>query len=90
MKHMKTITVPAHSKEVIDYVTCDLCGEKIINRSDYSLDEVEVRHKSGVAYPDGGHGDEVEVDVCGKCFDTKLVPWLISQGAKIQSREWDY
>ncbi len=89
MKHLKTVEVPATTRETVDFVTCDLCGEKIDVRG-YDVDEVEVRHKTGSNYPEGGSGDETSVDMCGKCFDEKLVPWLRSQGAVPGTDEWDW
>lgn len=89
MKHMKTVEVPATTREEVDFVTCDLCGAKIEGRG-YDVDEVEVRHKTGSNYPEGGSGDETAVDMCGKCFDEKLVPWLRSQGAEPRTEDWDW
>jgi hypothetical protein len=89
MKHMKTVRVPATTKDYVDFVTCDLCGARIKDEQ-YVIDEVEVRHRAGTNYPEGGNGTEISVDVCGKCFDEKLIPWLKSQGAEPHVEEWDY
>ena len=89
MKHMKTVSVPASTREIVEFVSCDLCGAKIKSK-DFDVDEVEVRHKTGCSYPEGGSGEEVSVDMCGKCFDGKLVPWLRSQGVEPNTREWDW
>lgn len=89
MKHMKTVEVPATTKEVVDRVTCDLCGA-VINVRGYDVDEVEVRHKTGSNYPEGGSGDETSVDMCGECFDEKLVPWLRSQGVEPRTEDWGW
>ena len=89
MKHMKTVQIPATTKQVEYKVTCDLCGEEIKNEA-FSAEEVEVRHKTGLSYPEGGSGDETSVDMCGKCFDTKLVPWLRSLDVEPMTREWDW
>ena len=89
MKHIKTIEVPATTRETVDFVVCDLCGARI-NEKNYDVDEVEVRHKTGHSCPDGGNGEETSVDMCGKCFDEKLVPWLRSQGAEPRTEEWDW
>lgn len=90
MKHMKTVAVPATTREVVDFVTCDLCGAKIDTRDNYEVNEVEVHHKTGSSYPEGGSGEDVSVDMCGKCFDEKLVPWLRSQGVEPRTEEWDW
>lgn len=88
MKHMKTVGVPATTKEVVDFVSCDLCGAKL-GESRYDIDEVIVRHKTGSNYPEGGSGEETSVDMCGRCFDEKLLPFLRSQGADPRTEEWD-
>lgn len=89
MKHMKTVEVPATTRDVVNFVACDLCGAKISVRG-YEIDEVEVRHKTGNNYPEGGSGNETSVDMCGKCFDKKLVPWLRSQGVEPRTEDWDW
>lgn len=90
MKHMKTRVVPEHTEEVLDYTSCDLCKKKIEWRGSYVVDEVEVRHKTGSHYPEGGMGEETRVDLCGDCFDNKLLPWLQSQGCPAHTRDWDW
>jgi hypothetical protein len=102
MRHMKTVdvpAVPATTKEVVDKVTCDICG-KDANRdswgsSSYEFDEVEVeitvKRREGENYPEGGSGTEAVIDVCPDCFVKKLVPWVESHGhAKIETSEWDW
>ena len=89
MKHIETVQVPATTKEVTYKTTCDLCGEEI-KRGFFGAEEVEVRHRTGHSYPDGGNGDETSVDMCGRCFTTKLVPWLQSIGVEPTTREWDW
>jgi len=89
MKHMKKVDVPATTRDAVDFVTCDLCGAKIEEgRND--VNEIEVRHKTGSSFPEGGIGEETSVDMCGKCFDEKLVPWLRSQGAEPRTEDWDW
>lgn len=86
---MKTVEVPATTKQVLDKTTCDLCGAKI-KAGNYSAEEVEVRHRTGSSYPECGSGEEVRVDMCGDCFDTKLVPWLRTQGADPKPEDWEW
>ena len=91
MKHMKTVVIPESTRDVVDFVTCDLCKNKIDdNYSNYSAEETEVRHKRGAAYPEGGNGTETTFDICGQCFDEKLTPWMEANGATPATREWDY
>ena len=70
-------------------VTCDICHEEI-RREHGSAEEVTVEHKTGFSYPEGGSGETVLVDICPKCFDERLVPWLKSQGAEPRKEEWSW
>lgn len=77
---------------------CDLCGAVAKSgnweSSTYEVNETEievtVRQKDGDNYPDGGSGTKYEIDMCPKCFKDRLVPWLISEGAKIKQIDWDW
>jgi len=89
MKHTKQVEVPAKTETQVSYVTCDLCGSKITHIS-YTVDEVTIKYRTGDSYPDGGSGEETSVDMCGLCFETKLVPWLRSQGAEPMTNKWDW
>ena len=89
MKHIKTLEVPATTREIVEFVSCDLCNAKI-ERTGYNVDNVEIRRKTGVNYPEGGSGKETVVDMCGKCFNEKLVPWLCSQGAEPRDEDWEW
>ena len=86
---------------VLVKMTCDLCGREARagqwHGSDHSCwdvneteVEVTVRSKEGQSYPEGGSGTEFVVDVCPWCFRDRLLPWLRSQGAHIEEREWDW
>lgn len=81
--------VPAKEVEVVDKVTCDLCGCEIPNGCG-NVNETRVSHRTGYSYPEGGHGDLVAFDICGDCFETKLRPWLESQGAVAMISEWGH
>lgn len=54
MKHMRTEQVPATTREVEDHVTCDMCGITIKEAGTFSIDEVNVSHRVGSNYPEGG------------------------------------
>ncbi len=90
MKYYKEVEVPEKTVTEIDYATCDICQNKIMEEYNYSVNEVEVCYKSGAVFHDGGYGDEVEVDMCGKCFEEKLVPWVEGFGGKVSRSEWNY
>lgn len=89
MKHYESIEVPAKTEQRLYKTTCDVCGDEI-KEERYSAEEVTVKRRTGCSYPDGGSGQEVSVDMCGKCFDEKLVPWLESQGVKPKTEDWEW
>lgn len=85
--------------------TCDLCGKKADKDKGYlstsswgaeifEINETEikmmVRQTKGSNYPEGGSGTEYEIDLCPDCFKNRLVPWLKSQGANIEEKEWEW
>jgi hypothetical protein len=97
MRKYEKVKETVERKRLVE-TTCDLCGVKAQNgdwdSSSYSVNEVEVevkvRQKDGSAYPDGGWGTELMVDICPKCFKETLIPFLREKGAKIEEREWDF
>lgn len=83
-------------------VTCDLCGCEATGVSGnepywepgYRISSVTVERVEGECIPDCDPERRTKrVDICPKCFEQKLVPWLEkSQGAKMQldgEGEWD-
>lgn len=86
MKHIKSINVPASSMDVVEKVTCDLCADEIESKQ-FITDEAVVSHRKGTSAPEGGDIEETSVDICSKCFQEKLVPWLVSQGATPRTTE---
>ena len=73
---------PEHSKEFLD--------EDNYFRT--SINEVSTLtwKEGGYYHYDGGYFTHINVDICPKCFLTKLVPWLESQGVKINKTELDF
>lgn len=91
--------VPARTVKRFVRRTCDLCGAESKRCDDWGSGShdiaetemsVTITHCSGMSYPEGGSGTTVEVDLCPKCFKDRLIPWLESQGAMIETREWDF
>lgn len=94
--------VPARAEHTVmrdSHVTCDLCGAASKAPDNwgvppYDVDKVEVktgiRHDKGSNYPEGGHGEVVQVDLCPTCFHTRLLPWLEREGAKPRKTEWEW
>ena len=90
MKYYEEIEIPATKEKRLVKTTCDLCGTVIKTIDRFDAEEIEVRHKTGSSYQEGGSGEEVSIDMCGKCFDEKLIPWLHEQGCDQKSEEWDW
>lgn len=92
----KQVTIEQETTEA----TCELCGAKAVaarssGENDWSRNlartyETTLVCRDGWCCSDGGSGTEILVDLCYVCFRNKLVPWLESQGAKIQEKEWDW
>jgi len=87
-------------KEVRKYYTylesmvCDICG-KTTDKGDwsknhYTVDETEIKYKSGDQSQDGGYGIEYSFDICPECFDKKILVFLKSCGCDITPKEWDW
>ena len=85
-------------KQRLEKMICDLCSKESIGagwkNSIWSINETEieitVRQTEGTNYPEGGFGTEYIIDLCPECFKNRLVPWLKSEGAKVEEKEWDW
>lgn len=82
-------------KNVLDRIQCDFCKNQTNNDSNWDGDsfairETEIRFKDGVSYPEFGHGTEITVDMCPDCFEKKLIPWIESNGVKMNTKDWDW
>lgn len=89
MDHYKEEDVPATTRKVRVKTTCDMC-KKEIKEDPYEVDEVTIERRTGYSSRDGGSGKRIDVDMCGKCFDKKLLKWLKEQGVEIRVTDWDY
>lgn len=98
MKHYKKVKIPEHYDDLLVNTTCDLCGEDTIVTSSrfdidmssrFDIDMVRIVHKWGESYPECGSGEVVNIDMCPKCFVSKLEPWLKDNGVDIKTEEWD-
>ncbi len=93
MKKYKTKHIEAHDEQVFGSVVCDLCGdesEHYWRQDDADAVDTTVRMIKG-AYDEGVNpvGIEIEVDICPKCFEFRLLPWLRSQGAHVEWKGWE-
>lgn len=87
MKHTKDVEIPASSERLVVKTTCDLCGDEV-KETGYNVDEVTITHRTGKCYPDSRFITEITIDLCGYCFNQKLIPWVQVQGGKPSVKEW--
>lgn len=73
-------------------ITCDLCQTVTARnwREDhYDAVETNVRLRTGYNWPEGGSGETTTIDICPKCFETKLIPWVKEHGGEPTVKEWE-
>lgn len=89
----KKIIPPQPQREVEEVVSvaCDLCGkgggEDVVDDSiewgrRYDRDRISVTRESGTVYPESRHTTLESFHVCPECWESKVVEWFKSQGAK--------
>lgn len=93
MKHYRKETrTYTNEEDVLIKETCDWCQEEIkdhLNSNSWGVDDFTLEWKTGTAYPEGGSGQEKEVELCQKCKN-KLFELLEKKGIEVQKRDWDY
>jgi hypothetical protein len=91
MRSYKKVQVPASEKDVIDTISCDICGRKVEPREDgqaYWEENPDYSQRTSVK-TEVIIGYDVfsttEIDICGECFRRTLIPWIEKFGkAKIK------
>lgn len=69
---------------------CDRCGNALRPAGHYEVREFELKFKTGSSYPDGGSGEEWELeDLCDDCV-VLLKELLQENGFKLTHRDWDW
>ena len=68
---------------------CDICGihsseSSNWSKEDYGHDEIIVSRRMGHHYPGEGYDDVLDLDICPKCFEEKIEPFLKGLGVKIE------
>lgn len=86
--------IPATTREVIVATICDLCGKEYSgdnwDKGSYERHRVDVSYEFGEVYPECGSTETIVYDICPKCFEEKLIPWLKSQGAEYRTEKTDW
>jgi hypothetical protein len=94
-KIKEAVTRPARTEIETVAVKCDLCG-KVSHKwrgwakNSNDVNEVEIKHRHGYSYPDGGSVDSEAFDVCPGCWTDKVVPWFKEQGAEPSTETCDF
>lgn len=93
-------TTPAREYEVIEKLTCSLCGREAPRpfdnerarwaNSTYDIDSVTIERSTGCSFPEGGNKEVVGYDVCPHCWSTKVVPFFKAHGAEPYEKESDW
>ena len=92
MKKYKTVLEPEKKVKKYEFTVCDICGDQSRNQwaGSYDAFDATINIRTGTSYPEIGNGHEIDFDLCPTCINEKLIPWLESQGAKADWKEWDY
>jgi hypothetical protein len=98
MRHYEMVEVPARKVRNHVKTTCDLCGatakKGCWDSAEWETDktnlDVRVTHYRQNDYGNSADVEKMMVDLCPKCFENKLVPWLREQGAEIEYKDAGY
>jgi hypothetical protein len=76
----------------IESVSCDICGvaKEYWEINHGNVNETEVSWEQGYRYPDGSSTTKLEYDICPKCFESVLMPWLLGFEAVPSKTEYDW
>ena len=93
MKTYENYTPPPQSIEILESITCDLCGSVTTSEWKQDMTDIEkirVLQVTGYDCQSGGQATEISFDICPDCFENRLIPWLKSQGAEPTIKESDW
>lgn len=79
-------------------VACDFCGSRskdddpveFCNDGLYSRESVAIKHVTGSSYPDNGEEQTECAHVCPGCWESRVKPWLESQGVVLTKHDRDW
>tara|TARA_R110000782_G_scaffold8498_4_gene27730 strand:+ start:843 stop:1109 length:267 start_codon:yes stop_codon:yes gene_type:complete len=88
MKIYKLVPKTVKQHEVVDEVICDKCYTPFESVS-WGVHEFEFKYRNGTSYPEGGSGEEYNIDICHKCIDG-LLTVLVDNGYMVRGKEWEH
>jgi hypothetical protein len=85
---MKKLKKVQKEVEVIDKYTCDICECDMTDKEPYNSTETTIEAKIGNFFPEGDFRKKYSIDVCGNCFEDRIIP-LIESKFKIKFNQSD-
>jgi sporulation-control protein spo0M len=69
---------------------CDFCGVDVDDQKrGWEVNEATIELLEGDVFPEGDQRDRSTVDVCAKCFRSKVMPAIEALGVKFRKRDAD-
>lgn len=84
---IEQVVIPEKKIDREKETICDICGAKTSNDGNwlddgFEFEKTRVRLKRGWTSREGGDWNEIEYDICPKCFKEKLIPFIKSLSGK--------
>lgn len=87
MRYTKIEEARVERREVRSREVCDSCGRDVDHADRiYHEEDVEITALIGDVYPEGSHQTAYDVDICGACFVSRVVPALAAIGITVRVR----
>lgn len=94
----KKVLVPKYTKRSsytkVVSVICDICKDESPDdewtEDSYHFATTEVNLSKTSSYYGEGSREDFSYDICPKCFENELMPWLKSKGAEPTVEETDW
>lgn len=87
-EHVERKWKPAEEIEIVTHISCDICGATVGGEGRFDVNDVTIERETGEEYPDCAVDKKsVYYDVCGKCFDEKVAPFLVGIGVKPREKD---
>ena len=78
----------------VEIIECDFCGAKTETNCNwydgpnaYDFIKTEVSFLIGSNFPEGSFYTKRSIDLCGVCFEDKLIKWVKSHGVEFNTEE---
>lgn len=89
MRYKKKESAHIEERVVSTVDLCDGCGQPSDEGTAWEQNEVTIDARIGAVYPEGDHRTVYEVDVCAKCFESKVMPAMAAIGLRFRERDAD-